>query len=421
MPDRPRIVIIGGGFGGLAAAKALRTAVAHVTLIDRTNHHVFQSLLYQVATAALAPSDIAAPIRSILRSQRNLNVILGDVTAIDCELGTVAVKDSAAPIQFDYLIVASGSHHAYFGHDEWESVAPGLKTLEDATEVRRRFLLAYERAEICETEEERRALMTFVVVGGGPTGVELAGAFPAIAQRALRNDFRRIDTAATRVILLEGGERILPGFPSELSQRATRDLEDIGVEVRTHSIVTNVTWDSVFVGAERIDTHSTFWAAGNAASSLGKRLGVPVDRAGRVLVEKDLSIPSCQNVFVVGDLAYFEQDGRAVPGVAPAAMQQGRHAAHNIVRLMHERETKVFRYVNKGDLAAIGRSRAIADFGVFSMVGFPAWWLWLFLHIMYLVGFRNRLSVLLQWAYAYVTYGRGVRLITAPHVSAGED
>ncbi len=409
---RPRIVIIGGGFGGLAAAKALRTTVADVTVIDRTNHHVFQPLLYQVATAALAPSDIAAPIRWILRSQQNVSVILGEVTGINCSQKYIELEDREGRIEFDYLIVASGSRHAYFGHDDWEELAPGLKTLEDATEIRRRFLHAYEKAELCEDQQKRRALMTFVVVGGGPTGVELAGAFPAIAQRALKKDFRNIDTAETRVILIEGGERILPGFPPELSRRATQDLADLGVEVRTGSIVTKVEDDAVYVGTERIDVATTFWAAGNAASPLGRMLGAPIDRSGRVLVDKDLSVPGCNDVFVIGDLAYFEQDGRAVPGVAPAAMQQGRHAARNIIRSMKADETKPFRYLNKGDLATIGRSRAIADFGKFRMAGFAAWWLWLFLHIMYLVGFRNRMSVLLQWAYAYVTYERGVRLIT---------
>jgi len=415
MTNRPKVIIIGGGFGGLEAAKALRTAVADVTVVDRTNHHVFQPLLYQVATAALAPSDIAAPIRWILRSQRNVEVLLGEVVGIDCKQGRVELKGGKHPLDFDYLIVAPGSRHAYFVHDEWEPFAPGLKTIEDATEIRRRFLLAYERAELSESEEERHALMTFVVVGGGPTGVELAGAFPAIAQHALRKDFRKIDTAQTRVILLEGGERILPGFIPELSRRAVEDLQAIGVEVRTHSIVTKVEDNAVYVGSERIEARTTFWAAGNAASPLGKMFGVPVDRVGRVLVEKDLSVPGYHNVFVIGDLAFFEQEGRPVPGVAPAAMQEGRHAARNIIRILHEEETKPFRYMNKGDLATIGRSRAIADFGFCKIVGFPAWWLWLFLHILYLVGFRNRLSVLLHWAYAYITYGRGVRLITSPH------
>lgn len=416
MSCRPKIVIIGGGFGGLAAAKALRTAVADVTLVDRTNHHVFQPLLYQVATAALAPSDIAAPIRWILRSQRNLNVILGEVVNIDCASKVIHLKREAHPLQFDYLIVASGSRHAYFGHDDWESRAPGLKTLEDATEIRRRFLLAYENAELEEDEARRKALMTFVVVGGGPTGVELAGAFPAIAQRALKNDFRNINTTDTRVILLEGGDRILPGFPPGLSLHAASDLQALDVEVRTGSVVTRIEDDAVYIGDERIEAGTTFWAAGNAASPLGKILGAPVDRAGRVKVERDLSVPGCADVFVVGDLAYFDQDGRVVPGVAPAAMQQGRHAARNIMRRLKSDETKPFRYLNKGNLATIGRSRAIADFGFLQIVGFPAWWLWLFLHIMYLVGFRNRLSVMLQWAYAYVTYGRGVRLITSPHI-----
>lgn len=414
---RPRVVIVGGGFGGLAAAKALRTTVADVVLIDRTNHHVFQPLLYQVATAALAPSDIAAPIRWILRSQRNVSVMLGEVVAINSGQKQVQLREREQPIEFDYLIVASGSRHAYFGHDDWEKLAPGLKTLEDATEIRRRFLLAFEKAELCEDEDQRRALMTFVVVGGGPTGVELAGAFPAIARHALKSDFRNIDTTQTRVVLVEGGERILPGFPASLSRRATRDLEALGVEVRTRSIVTNLENEVICLGTERVAAGTTFWAAGNAASPLGKLLGVPLDPVGRVLVGEDLSIPGSPNVFVVGDLAFFEQGSRAVPGVAPAAMQEGRHAARNIARLLRGDDTRPFRYVNKGDLATIGRSRAIADFGKFQIVGFPAWWLWLFLHIMYLVGFRNRMSVLLQWAYAYLTYGRGVRLITGhpPH------
>jgi len=409
---RPKVVIIGGGFGGLEAAKTLRTAVADVVLIDKTNHHVFQPLLYQVATAALAPSDIAAPIRWILRSQRNLHVMLGEVTGIDCGKKQVAIRDQSRRLDYDYLIVASGSRHTYFGHDDWETLAPGLKTLEDATEIRRRFLLAFERAELCEDAAQRKALMTFVVVGGGPTGVELAGAIPAIAQQALRKDFRNIDTGATRVILLEGGERLLPSFPPELSSRAQEDLRAIGVEVRTRAVVTKIEGNSVFVGNERIEASTTFWAAGNAGSPLGKMLGVSVDRAGRVAVEKDLSVSGNSEVFVVGDLAYFEQNGKPVPGVAPAAMQQGRAAARNIMRTLRGDERKPFRYANKGDLATIGRSRAIADFGFFRLVGFPAWWFWLFLHIMYLVGFRNRLSVLLQWAYAYVTYDRGVRLIT---------
>jgi NADH dehydrogenase len=410
---RPHVVIIGGGFGGLSAARALRQANADVTVIDRTNHHLFQPLLYQVATAGLSAADITAPIRHILRRQANTRVVLAEVTGIDTGGKTVTIDTPERTIGYDYLIVAPGSRHAYFGHSEWEELAPGLKAIEDAAEIRRRFLMAFERAEKSHDPEEQHALMTFVVVGGGPTGVELSGAFPEIARKALYPDFRNIDTRKTRVLLLEGGPRILPSFPEELSEKARRSLEEIGVEVRTNSIVTRVEPDAVYVGDERISACSVFWAAGNAASPLGAKLGVPLDRAGRVEVNPDLSIPGHPEVFVIGDLALvLRDDGRPVPGVSPAAMQEGRLAARNVRRLIGRLPTQPFRYRNKGDLAVIGRSRAIADFGFARISGRIAWLLWLFVHIMYLVGFRNRISVFIQWGYSYLTFQRGVRLIT---------
>lgn len=410
--NAPRVVIIGGGFAGLSAARALRRSTANVTVIDRTNHFIFQPLLYQVATAALAPSDITAPIRWILRRQRNTRVLMGDVRKIDPQSRNVFVDDEMKAIPYDYLIVAPGSRHAYFGHDEWEPYAPGLKAIEDASEIRRRFLLAFEIAEKCEDPVERDEYLTFVVVGGGPTGVELSGALPFIAKKALAPDFRTIDTRRTRVILIEAGPRILPTFPEDLARRATKDLMELGVEVRVGSTVTKVERDGVCIGDEKIRARTAFWAAGNKASPLGAFLGAPLDRAGRVQVNPDLSVPGHPEIFAVGDLAVIVQEGRMVPGVAPAANQEGAAAAKNILRDLRHQPRKNFRYFNKGDLATIGRSRAIADFGKVRFAGRLAWLLWLFVHIMTLVGFRNRLSVLLQWAYAYFTYQRGVRLIT---------
>ncbi|HYN83240.1 MAG TPA: NAD(P)/FAD-dependent oxidoreductase [Gemmatimonadaceae bacterium] len=406
------IIIIGGGFGGLTAARTLRNVYADITVIDRTNHHLFQPLLYQVATASLAPSDIAAPIRWILRRQQNTSVILGEVKTVDAARKVVGLDDGRE-IAYDYLILAAGSRHAYFGHDEWEPLAPGLKAIEDASEMRRRFLLAFERAETSTRDAERDALLTFVIVGGGPTGVELSGALPTIARKALYREYRHIDTRTTRVILLEGGPRILPSFPESLARTAHRNLGELGVEVRTHSVVTRIEPEAVYVGDERIPTCTVFWAAGNAASPLGKTLGVPMDGAGRIRVEADLSVPGHCEVFVAGDMALVERGEKPpVPGVAPAANQEGRTAAQNVMRLMRGEPTKPFRYSNKGDLAVIGRSRAIADLGRIHFTGRPAWLFWLTLHIMYLVGFRNRLSVLLQWVYGYFTYQRGVRVIT---------
>ena len=410
---RPKVVIVGGGFGGLAAAKALKRTHVDVTVIDRTNYHLFQPMLYQVATASLAPSDISAPIRYVLRKQKNVTVLLAEVTGIDVVSKTVHIDSPSEDIPYDYLVVASGTRHSYFGHADWEQFAPGLKGVEDASEVRRRFLLAFENAEKAVDPAERDAYMTFVVVGAGPTGVELSGALPPIAKKALYEDFRHIDTRKTRVILVEGGPRILPSFPPDLSNVAVKSLEEIGVEVRTNSIVTHIDADSVDIGSEHISTKTVFWAAGNEASPLGRMLAVPTDRAGKVLVQEDLSIPGHPEVFVAGDLAHvIRKDGRPVPGVCPAAIQEGAAAAKNIIHILRRQPTRSFSYFNKGDLAVIGRSRAIADFGKVHVTGLLAWLLWLFVHIMYLVGFRNRVIVFIEWAYNYFTYQRGVRVIT---------
>jgi NADH:quinone reductase (non-electrogenic) len=410
----PRVVVIGGGFGGLYAARALKRAPVELTVIDRTNHHVFQPLLYQVATATLPATSITAPIRWMLRKQRNTHVLMAEAKDVDVERRVVHIDDERREIPYDYLIIAGGSRHAYFGHPEWEEYAPGLKSIDDALEIRRRLLLAFERAEKAENPREQTAYLTFVIVGGGPTGVELAGMLPMIARHSLPKEFRNIDTRTARILLVEGGPRVLPTFPEKLAVRARRDLEDLGVEVRTGSVVTRVEPGAVQIGDERIETCTVLWAAGNAASGLGKFLGVQLDRFGRVGVAPDLSIPEHPEVFVVGDLASIVTDGRQVPGVAPAAMQEGATAAKNIIRTLRRQPRVAFRYRNKGDLATIGRMRAIADFGRWQMSGAIAWWFWLFVHIMYLAGFRNRVSVLIEWAYAFFTYQRGARLITGP-------
>ena len=383
-----------------------------VTLIDRTNHHLFQPLLYQVATATLSPADITAPIRYLLRKQDNTTVLMAEVTGIDVDGRRVACDGGAFEVPYDYLIVASGARHSYFGRNDWEKVAPGLKSIDDAVVIRHRFLLALERAEKAQTEEQRRRLLTFVVIGGGPTGVELAGMIPIVTRHALPSEFRRADLLSARVILLEGGPRLLPTFHEELGEVARRDLVGLGVEVRTGSLVTHIERGVVHVAGERIETETVFWAAGNEASPLGRMLGAPVDRFGRVEVLADLSIPGHQEVFVVGDLARMGIEGAWVPGVAQGAIQSGRRAAKNVLRLVSRRETLPFHYRNKGDLATIGRHKAVAQFPGFRMWGQAAWWFWLFLHILYLAGFRNRLSVLIEWAYSYFTYQRGARLIT---------
>jgi NADH:ubiquinone reductase (H+-translocating) len=408
---KPRVVIIGGGFGGLYAARALKRDDVEVTLLDRTNHHLFQPLLYQVATATLAPSDITAPIRWLLRKQRHTTVLMTAVTGIDVEQRTVQTAD-AGSIAYDFLVVATGARHAYFGHPEWEPLAPGLKSIDDALELRHRILTAFERAESAADDAERRAWLTFVLVGAGPTGAELDGMISAIARHGLPAEFRRSDPSGARVILVEGGPRVLSTYPEELSEQARRDLINLGVEVRTGALVTAVEDGLVRTGTETIATRTVIWAAGNAASPLGQLLGAPLDRAGRVQVEADLSITGHPEVFVIGDLAALVTGGKPVPAVAPAAMQMGRHAARNIRRTLEQRSRLPFAYRNKGDLATIGRHRAVADFGRCTVSGVLAWWLWLFLHIMYLAGFRNRLSVLVEWGYSYFTYERGARLIT---------
>ena len=411
---RPHVVIIGGGFAGVAAARGLAKTDVRITLIDRTNHHLFQPLLYQVATAVLNPADITVPIRWLLRRQQNVTVIMADVDAIDVSNRLVTLDNATTTVSWDYLIVATGARHAYFGHPEWEVNAPGLKSIEDALEMRRRFLLSFEAAERASAAGERDALMTFVIVGGGPTGVELAGMIPEITHKAMRRDFRRIDPCTSRVVLVEAGPRVLPQFPEPLSTRAEQDLWDLGVEVRTNTVVTDVDDDGVTLASgERIVAHTVFWGAGNQASSLGAQLGAPLDRAGRVLVASDLSIPGQPEVFAIGDLAgVTSRDGRQVPGVAPAANQMGQHAAQSIKRDLLGQSRVPFVYFNKGDLATIGRHRAVAAVGSLHLKGYIAWLAWLFIHILYLVGFRNRLTVFVQWAYGYFTFQRGVRLIT---------
>ena len=408
---RPRVVIIGGGFGGLYAARALRRDAVDIELLDRTNHHLFQPLLYQVATATLAPTDITAPIRWLLRKQANATVLMVEVTRVDAAR-RVVVRADGRETSYDFLIVAAGARHAYFGHADWEPVAPGLKSIDDAIEIRRRILEAFELAELEDDVLEREALLTFVLVGAGPTGVELAGMIPTIAKHALAGDFRRISPQSARVILLEGGGKVLPSYIDALGVRARRDLERLGVEVRTNTLVTHLEPGVVHIGDEHIRARTIVWAAGNAASPLGATIGAPLDRAGRVMVSPDLSVPGHPELFVIGDLAATTTGGRAVPAVAPAAMQMGRAAAKNIRRTLEQRERVPFAYRNKGDLATIGRHRAIADFGRFQVTGSLAWWFWLLLHILYLSGFRNRMSVLIEWGYSYFTYERGARLIT---------
>jgi NADH:ubiquinone reductase (H+-translocating) len=409
---RPRVVIIGGGFAGYTAARRLRRAEVDITLLDRTNHHLFQPLLYQVALATLNPGDIAVPIRWLLRNQKNTEVLMAEAERIDVDRRVVVI-DGDRELPYDYLVVATGTRHSYFGHAEWERLAPGLKSLEDAMEIRNRFLEAFEEAERTDDPNERAAYQTFVLVGGGPTGVELAGFIPDICRHALRRDFRRVNTLESRVLLLEAGPRILAAFPETLAARARRDLERMGVTVRTGAMVTRIEADAVYVGDERIPTHTVFWAAGNQASPLARTMGVPLDRAGRVLVESDLSIPGHPEVFVAGDLAaIMDTHGQLVPGVAPAANQMGWDAGNNILASLEQRPRKPFKYFDKGNLATIGRHRAIAQIGPVQLSGHIAWFMWLFIHILYLAGFRNRVTVLIQWTYAYLTWQRGVRLIT---------
>jgi NADH dehydrogenase len=412
--SRPRVVIIGGGFGGLHAARALAGADVDVVILDRKNHHVFQPLLYQVAAAALSPGDIAAPIRWILRRQRNVQVWLADVVRIDPGNRVVHVSDAPHTVPYDALIVAAGVTHSYFGHDDWQAHAPGLKTLEDALAIRARVLMAFELAERTSDPVERRRLLTFVVVGGGPTGVELAGALAEISRHALVNDFRAIDPETARIILIEGGAGVLQSYPEPLPAFARHALERLGVAVRTGPPVTHIEDGRVHAGGEVIEAGTILWAAGVEASSLGATLGVPLDRAGRVIVNEDLSIPGHPDVFVVGDLASFRTEaGEALPGVAQVAMQQGTHASRMVLATISGRERSPFRYRFYGNMATIGRHSAIGDFGWMRLKGYPAWIVWLFIHVFQLIGFRNRFTVMTQWAISYFTYQRAVRLITS--------
>jgi NADH dehydrogenase len=412
MNKRPRVVIVGGGFGGLAAARVLGGTEVDVTLLDRTNHHVFQPLLYQVATATLAPTDVTAPIRWLLRKNRNTEVLMATAERVDRGARTVILDDGES-LPYDYLILAAGARHSYFGHPEWEADAPGLKDIADALEIRKRFLSAFECAERSNDPAERNANLTFVIVGGGPTGVELAGMFPTIARHTMPGEFHRIDPSTSRVSLVEAGPRVLPSFPEHLSDRAKRDLEELGVEVRVNTRVTEVGNGYVQLGDERIDSHTIVWAAGNTAAPIAQSLGAEVDKAGRVKVNPDLSVPGSPEIFVVGDLAVLMSHGKPVPGVAPAAIQSGSLAAENVLHSVRHEGRAEFHYHNKGDLATIGRNRAVAVFpGNHQVEGRLAWWTWLFVHIMYLAGFRNRLSVLVEWGYAYLTYQRGARLIS---------
>ena len=405
------VAIVGGGFGGLYAARALANTPVRVTLLDRRNYHVFQPLLYQVASAALSPGDIASPIRWILRHQKNVEVLLASVARVEPERRTLILTDGE--VSYDFLILATGATHAYFGHDEWEVTAPGLKTLEDALEIRRRVLLAYERAER-ETDPAKRAvLLTFVVIGGGPTGVELAGALAEISRLSLARDFRHFDPSSARIVLIEAGPAILTSFPEMLREAARKDLERLGVDVRLGKPVTRVVSGRVEMDGETIEAATVLWAAGVAASPVGSTLGVPTDRAGRVIVQRDLTLPGHPEVFVIGDLASLNgADGKPLPGVAQVAIQMGRHAARNIGLAIEGKPYQPFAYRNLGNMATIGRASAIADFGWLRLKGWIGWLAWLFVHIINLIGFRNRLVVLVQWAWAYFSYQRAIRLIT---------
>jgi NADH dehydrogenase len=420
MKLRRHVVIIGGGFGGLAVAKRLRKAPVHITLLDRSNHYLFQPLLYQVAMAGLAPAEIAMPIRSILQKQDNARVLLAEVTAIDLASRRVLTRE-CPPIEYDYLVLAPGAENHYFGHDTWAKVAPGLKDLDDAVEIRRRVLLAFEAAEREQDPEIRKRHLSFVVIGGGPTGVELAGSIAELATYVLARDFRSIRPDATRVVLVEGSNRILPSFDEVLSERARQSLAAMGVEVRTETRVTSIDDAGVSCGDWRIEASTVLWAAGVRAVPLGRTLGVPLDRQGRVLVEQDTSVPGHAEVFCIGDAAAFTPAGgrEALPGVSPVAMQQGRFVARQIARSLEGAPREQFRYRDKGIMATIGRSRAVARIGRLRLSGFVAWLAWLLLHIVYLIDFRSRVMVLFDWAWSYVTYQRGSRLITGRRLQAG--
>ncbi|HET7543546.1 MAG TPA: NAD(P)/FAD-dependent oxidoreductase [Polyangiaceae bacterium] len=417
---RKRVVVIGGGFGGIAAVKALSTAPVHTTLVDRSNHYLFQPLLYQVAMAGLAPAEIAAPIRAVLRHVDNARVLLAEVTHIDLAARRVQTRESGA-LEYDYLVLAPGAVNSYFGHPEWAHVAPGLKDLDDAVEIRRRVLLAFEAAERESDPAAQRRHLTFVVIGGGPTGVELAGAIAELATFVLSRDFRAIKPDATRVVLVEGGPRVLSAFDPELSERATQSLHEMGVEVLPNARVTAIDEQGVAIGKTRIEASTVLWAAGVRASPLCERLGLSVDRSGRVPVEQDCSLPGYPEVFVIGDAASFTPVGGSepLPGVSPVAMQQGRFVARTIVAAIEKRPRGGFRYVDKGSMATIGRRRAVAAVGKLKLSGFIAWLAWLTVHIFYLIDFRSKIVVLFDWAWSYFTYQRGSRLITGHRLNAG--
>jgi NADH:ubiquinone reductase (H+-translocating) len=409
MNERPKVVVLGGGFGGLWATRALAKAPVQITLIDRTNHHLFQPLLYQVATAGLSAPDVAAPLRYILRGQKNVTVLMDEVTTID--VAGKLVRCANSQIEFDYLIVACGSGHAYFGHNDWEKYAPGLKTLDDALLIRRQILQAFEAAERTDDATERAALLSFAVIGGGPTGVELVGTLIEIARHTLPREFRHADPHSAQIHLIEAGPRILSAMPESLSLSAKRQLEKLGVSIHLGQAVTAIDETGVTLGADHIKARTVLWAAGVAASSLGAQLGAPLDRAGRVVVAADLSLSNAPTIFVVGDLASVQQDGKPVPGVAPAAKQMGAHAASMIIRKLRGQPTKPFRYKDFGNLATIGRMAAVVDLRGFKFSGIFAWWFWLTAHLFFLIGFRNRLLVLINWAWSYFTYQRHARVI----------
>lgn len=406
----PRVVIVGAGFGGLEAAQGLDAAPVHVTVIDRNNHHLFQPLLYQVATAALSPADISAPIRAVLRHQHNTEVLLAEVTGVDTGNRRVLMGDRSCP--YDYLVLAPGSGQSYFGHDEWARFAPGLKTISDATFIRRKILTGFEAAEMEPDPERRSALLTFVIVGGGPTGVELAGAVAELAHKALISDFRHINPASARVVLVEAMDRILPTFPEPLARKAHCELQRLGVRVRTHAPVEVVDENGVTIAGERLETKTVVWAAGVKASPAGKWVGAETDKAGRALVSEDLTVPGHPEIFVIGDSASAKQDGKPLPGVAPVAMQEGHFVAKVIrSRVADEAPPAAFRYFDKGYLATVGRTYAVGYMGRFQFSGLLAWLVWAFVHITYLIGFRNRVLVMMQWTWLYLTFQRGARLI----------
>jgi len=413
----PHVVIVGAGFGGLEAARALGRKPVRVTVVDRRNHHLFQPLLYQVATAGLSGTDITSPIRHILSHQPNTETLMAEVKGVDTQQQTIHLSDMLTSedhnLSYDYLILATGSQENYFGHDEWKTVAPGLKSIEDAIEIRRRILLAFEAAELEPDPEKQRALLTFVLVGGGPTGVELAGAIAELARRSLAGEFRHIHPQQAHIILVEGEPHILATFPDKLAQKAQKELARLGVDVRTSSRVESIEDEAVVIAGQRLEAKTIIWTAGVRASDAGRWLGALTDRAGRVLLEPDLSVPGHRNIFVVGDTAGVRQNGKPLPGLAPVAIQEGRYAASTIARRVAGKESPLpFHYIDKGNLATVGRSFGIVDIGPIQTAGFFAWVLWLVVHIIFLIGFRNRVSVLLQWAWSYLTFNRGARLIT---------